>query len=210
MGLLSVSSLVYRYPSGDELSFPDFSCQQGNNLLVLGRSGSGKTTLLHLMAGILSPQMGTITFNDLLFSSLTTVKKDAFRGKNIGMIFQKHFFIDGISVMDNLIAAQKLAGSPTDRSYLEELTRLLEISHLNNKKPSDLSEGEQQRFSIVRAIANKPSWILADEPTSGLDDDNCDNFIRLIKKASSGKTMSWIIATHDGRLKKHFENIYQL
>jgi len=210
MSQLVVSSLVYRYPSADELIFPDFRCKLDENLLILGRSGSGKTTLLHLLAGILSPKSGSITYNDFLFSSLPAVKKDAFRGKNIGMIFQKHFFVQGISVMDNLIAAQKLAGVPCDKSFLEEMTRLLEISHLVNKKPSELSEGEQQRFSIARAMANKPSWILADEPTSGLDDENCDNFINLINKASQGKSMSWIIASHDGRLKKHFENIYQL
>jgi ABC-type lipoprotein export system ATPase subunit len=210
MSELRIQSLVYSYPSGSKLEFADLSCKQGEDMLLLGRSGSGKTTLLHLMAGILSPSKGDIMFGDEVLSEMKGSHKDLFRGKNIGMIFQKNYFIEGITVMENLKAVCRLAGNDVDTAWLDDLMQQLEITHLAGKKPGQLSEGEQQRFSIARALANKPSWVLADEPTSSLDDVNCENFARLMKKKYSDQPMSWIIATHDNRLKNYFTTIYQL
>jgi putative ABC transport system ATP-binding protein len=207
---LIVKSLTYQYPAGRELVFSDFSCKGGENLLLLGQSGSGKTSLLHLLSGILTPATGCIAYGDVNLGNLSAGQRDHFRGKNIGMIFQKHFFIDGISVLENLKAACKLAGNQTDVMYLQKLLLSLEINHLANKKPSELSEGEQQRFSIARALANRPSWIMADEPTSSLDDTNCRNFVNLMNVTESDNPVSWIIATHDGRLKPYFSQIYNL
>jgi ABC-type lipoprotein export system ATPase subunit len=207
---LLVKSLVYSYPSGSKLEFADFSCKHGEDMLLLGRSGSGKTTLLHLMAGILSASKGDVFYGNTNLSKMKGSQVDLFRGKNIGMIFQKNFFIDGITVAENLKAACKLAGNDADNAWLGDLMQQLGISHLTHKKPRQLSEGEQQRFSIARALANKPSWVLADEPTSSLDDANCENFTGLMKKEYSDRPVSWIIATHDNRLKNYFNTIYQL
>jgi ABC-type lipoprotein export system ATPase subunit len=208
--MLLIHSLKYNYPAGKKLHFRDFTCPQGQNMLLLGRSGSGKTTLLHLLAGILSPAGGEIVYNDHNFSALKAAEKDQYRGSHIGMIFQKHYFIDGISVLENLKASARVGGSHSDSHYLEGILQQLEIAHLAAKKPGQLSEGEQQRFSIARALANKPSWILADEPTSSLDDANCENFVALMKQNYTHKPVSWIIATHDSRLKNHFSSVYQL
>ncbi|MFW5706870.1 MAG: ABC transporter ATP-binding protein [Bacteroidota bacterium] len=207
---LTVSDLGYTYPDGQELYFPSFSCARGENLAILGQSGSGKTTLLHLLAGILGAHQGEIHYSDVAFHNLSSAKQDAFRGKNIGMIFQKHFFLDGISVMENLQAARRLAGLPDDRSYLESLLDRLEIGNLARRKPSQLSEGQQQRFSIARAMACKPSWVLADEPTSSLDDTNCHRFLDLMNLPLTDEPVSWIVATHDQRVKSAFHTIYQL
>jgi ABC-type lipoprotein export system ATPase subunit len=208
--MLITQSLTYQYPSGGELTFPDFSCNKGENMLILGKSGSGKTTLLHLLAGILSADGGRIVFDDNCLNEMGAAQTDSFRGKNIGMVFQKHFFMEGISVMENLKLACKLAETKVDTLYLENLLNKLEISHLAYNKPDQLSEGEQQRFSIARALVNKPSWILADEPTSSLDDDNCRNFVNLMQLSVLDKPVSWIIATHDTRLKEFFSNVYTL
>ncbi len=208
--MLSVKSLIYSYPSGRELRFNDFSCSQGENMLILGNSGSGKTSLLHLLSGILSPLSGGVMFDNTTLSNLSGSEKDRFRGKNIGMIFQKHFFIEGISVMENLKAACRLSGNRVNMEHLKLMLQMLGIDKLAQKKPEQLSEGEQQRFSIARAMANNPSWIFADEPTSSLDDDNCENFIRLMNLSLSDNPVSWLIATHDNRLKSHFTNIYNL
>ena len=118
--------------------------------------------------------------------------------------------MEGLSVYENLKAAQKLSGSSTDIFHLEQLMHQLGISQLSHKKPYKLSQGEQQRFSIARALANKPLYVLADEPTSSLDDRNCEKFIELIRLNLTEKPVSWIIATHDQRLKKYFSTIYEL
>jgi putative ABC transport system ATP-binding protein len=179
--MLSTHSLQFQYPSGTPFTFPDLQCKSGENLLILGESGSGKTTLLHLLSGILTPQSGYTDVNGIKLNQLKDTERDAFRGKQMGMIFQKHFFMEGLSVFENLKAAQKLSGSAADISHVEQLMDQLGISHLSYKKPYKLSQGEQQRFSIARALANKPSYVLADEPTSSLDDRNCEKFIELIR-----------------------------
>ncbi len=207
---LTAHALTYSYPSGRQMAFPGLTCPGRSNLLIHGMSGSGKTTLLHLLAGILTPSGGEIRYGDVLLSALGSAKKDRFRGENIGMVFQKHLFIEGVSVYDNLVAARRLAGNSEDPDYLVQLLEGLNIAHLAGKKASALSEGEQQRFSIARALANQPSWVFADEPTSGLDDMNCAAFVKLMQLAVTQKPVSWIIATHDNRLKNYFHNVYYL
>lgn len=207
---LVVKSLSYQYPAGEKLIFDDFTCKAGESMLLLGQSGTGKTTLLHMLAGLLSPAQGDILYGDTSLVAMPSAKKDAFRGKNIGMIFQKHFFIHGLSLKDNLLGACRLSGSKVNSAFIRDLMQQLGIAHLEHKSPDQISEGEQQRFSIARALANEPSWILADEPTSSLDDVNCDGFVKLIKLSVATRPVSWIIATHDNRLKNHFTNIYQL
>ncbi len=208
--MLTTHSLIFQYPYGNPFAFPDLQCKAGESLLILGESGSGKTTLLHLLSGILTPQSGDLEVDGTKINQLKNTERDVFRGKQMGMVFQKHFFMEGLSVFENLKAAQKLSGSLSDISHLEQLMEKLGISHLSKKKPYKLSQGEQQRFSIARALANKPSYLLADEPTSSLDDRNCEKFIELIRLPLTEKPVSWIIATHDQRLKKYFSNIYEL
>lgn len=208
--MLKVKNLSYRYGDGKPLSFNDFELAAGYRLLVLGESGSGKTTLLHLIAGILRPGSGTVTINGTELSQLQGGRLDLYRGRHIGMVFQRQLFLQGLSVFDNLVAARRFAGLPEDRAYLDELTASLGISALKHKRPQDLSQGEQQRFGIARALANRPLLVLADEPTSSLDDRNCDRFTRLIREEPAGHQACWIIATHDRRLKKDFGRVYGL
>lgn len=208
--MLKTKTLSYKYPAGSAFNFPDLEITTGENLLVMGQSGTGKTTLLHLISGILSPLKGEVWIDNTCLTELKNAEKDIFRGQKTGMIFQKNFFMEGLSVLENLRAAQRLSGSMRDEKHLVHLMEKLGISELSGKKPYKLSQGEQQRFSIARALANKPALVLADEPTSSLDDKNCELFIELITLPLTKNQVSWIIATHDQRLKKHFTNVYTL
>ncbi len=208
--MLITSSLSYKYPAGSEFNFPDLECAVGEKILVTGQSGNGKTTLLHLISGILSPSEGKIWIDNTCTTDLKNNEKDSFRGQKTGMIFQKHFFMESLSVLENLKAAQHLSGSRRDEEHLVHLMEKLGISNLSGKKPYKLSQGEQQRFSIARALANKPALVLADEPTSSLDDKNCELFLDLITLPLTKNPVSWVIATHDQRLKNHFTNVYTL
>ncbi len=208
--MVAVNNLRYHYPDGKTFIFNDLVCAAGEKMLVLGVSGSGKTSLLHLIAGILRPATGSIRINNTEITALSARTMDRFRGQNIGMIFQQHYFFHGMDVMENLVAAQKLSGSESDRQHLDNLMHEFGIFKLKNSKPTALSQGEQQRFSIARALANKPLLVLADEPTSSLDDRNCETFIDMIMKSTSSNKTGWVIASHDNRLKEHFDHVYGL
>ena len=208
--MVDVNNLRYHYPDGKTFIFNDLQCVAGEKVLVLGISGSGKTSLLHLIAGILRPASGCIRINNTEITTLSARKLDRFRGRHIGMIFQQHHFFHGMDVMENLVAAQKLSGSDLDKQHLANLMHDFGIFNLKNSKPEALSQGEQQRFSITRALVNKPLLVLADEPTSSLDDQNCMTFVDMIMKSTHNNQASWIIATHDNRLKEHFNHVYGL
>lgn len=204
--MLQAQGLSYSYDSQNSFSLPDFHCRKGDRLLILGNSGSGKTTLLNLIGGLLRIQNGSITINGQDLKSLNNNQLDAYRGKNIGLIFQKSHFVQSLNVLDNLLLAQQLAGIPADKSRAMHLLKSLNIEDKYLKKPSALSIGEQQRASIARALINKPALVLADEPTSALDDHNCLEVIKLLEKAVAEESSTLLIVTHDQRLKDHFPN----
>lgn len=205
MNLIQTEKLRFRYsPSGVEYAFPDIQLKKGENLLLTGKSGSGKTTLLHLLAGILAPSGGSVVIDGTDTALLKAHEMDAFRGEKIGLIFQENYFIESLSVMNNLVYTSSLCGLKPDSTYIGNLLRELDIAALSGKKPGQLSRGELQRFSIARALVNKPVVLLADEPTSSLDDENCGRFADLMKQVSVSHSLSLIVATHDGRLKPGF------
>lgn len=204
--MIKTKDLTYAYDTGKPIGFPDLACAKGGRLLLHGISGSGKTTLLHLLAGILKPAQGEIWINGNETSQLKHSAMDKFRGRHIGLIFQHHFFINSVSVWENLLAAQYLAGFPDDKAHLRILLNRLGLEGLESKKPDSLSMGEKQRFSVARALANKPALLLADEPTSSLDDANCAAFIELITGQAAAQQAALIVASHDARLLAHFED----
>ena len=205
--MLITKNVTYSYQSSKEkLTFPDINCKNGEHWLLLGQSGSGKTTLLHLLGGLLRPKEGTIQIGDTEIQDMTAAKLDQFRGKNIGIIFQKPHFVNALTVEQNLQIAQYLANEPQDKNRIQSLLDSLNLGHKLKSKTSELSEGEKQRVSIARALINKPEVILADEPTSALDDDNCTEVLKLLEKQAKEQKATLLIVTHDTRLKKHFDN----
>ena len=204
--MLKISHLSYKYSKSLTITFPDFSIEKNGVLLVKGSSGCGKTTLLHLLAGLLTPLTGEIHVNDHRFSSLNQPQKDRFRGKNIGIIFQKSYFIDSLSLLENLV----LSPFARDKNKAIEIANRLNIKELLFKKPYQLSEGQQQRVSIARALMNNPKLILADEPTSALDDENCEKVLNLLLQEAKNNHAMLIIVTHDNRLNNKVKNCIEL
>jgi len=203
--MLQIEQLRYNYQNETSLSFPDFTCKTGEHWLLLGQSGSGKTTLLHLLGGLLSPHSGTVTVGDTVLKTLSTAALDKFRGKNIGIIFQKNHFVRSLTVQENLLLAQQLAGMKPDKKRIADLLARLNIDHKLKSKTNALSQGEQQRVAIARALINQPRVILADEPTSALDDENCSEVVKLIEEQASLAGATLLVVTHDSRLKQRFE-----
>ncbi len=208
--MLQTKGLVFAYDELNSFQFPDIECRKGEQWLIMGPSGCGKTTLLHLLAGLLRSYQGSIRIHDTEISTLPTSGLDAFRGKEIGIVFQTPHFIDSLNVEENLLLARYLNGFKENRTEIIPLLDKLGILHKRKSMPHELSQGELQRLSIARSIVNNPSLILADEPTSSLDDHNCNEAINLLKKQAESTGSTLLIVTHDHRLAAHFTHVVQL
>ncbi len=192
------------------MRFPDIQLQQGEHWLLLGESGSGKTTLLHLLGGLLSPSSGNICIAGVEIKKLSSTGLDRFRGQHIGIVFQKSHFIRSLTVMENLLLAQKLARTPIDKKRVTALLERLQLGHKLHSRPSTLSIGEQQRAAIARALVNHPNLILADEPTSALDDHNSTAVANLLEEEARSVGAMLLVVTHDKRLKDRFSQQIEL
>ena len=203
--MLEVKSLTFTHEGQNQICFPDISLSNNEGLIVLGNSGSGKTTLINLIAGLIKPDSGDISLNQTKYNELSLDDLDIFRGKNIGLIFQKPHFIRNLNVLENLSLSTHLSRNKVRKEIFEETLREVGLSEKVNVRPNELSEGEQQRLSIAMALVKEPSIILADEPTSSLDDKNCNKVISLLKAYSENKGCKLIIVTHDIRIKDLFK-----
>lgn len=200
--------MQYAHPGQAVISFPEIKVQAGQSLLVLGKSGSGKTTLLNLLSGLLTPLRGEVVLNGTKLSALSGQAMDLFRGRNIGIVFQKPHLIAALDVRQNLELAH-FFGKKTGQE-IPHLLAELDIAEKAKTSVLTLSEGEAQRVSIARALANSPKLILADEPTSSLDDENAEKVIRLLKTQAAKIGAALVIVTHDQRVKNQISNFLEV
>jgi ABC-type lipoprotein export system ATPase subunit len=204
--MISTKNIRFSYNKEQEFIFPDLYCEAGSTLLITGDSGKGKTTYLHILAGLLSPTSGEINIAATHIVSLSEKRTDRFRGKNIGVVFQKSYFIAALTVLENLEMASWLATGKKHTKRAKKLLAQLDIDNQASKLPSQLSIGQQQRVSIARALINEPKVLLADEPTSSLDDKNAEKVMELLTSLSKEYKAALLIVTHDSRIKEKFIN----
>ena len=204
--MLATNQLTFDYGPAKRFAFPDLHCANREALLILGQSGTGKTTLLHLLALLLKPKSGSVLIDQTDLAKLSPAETAAFRAKHVGIVYQKPHFVSALSVLDNLLLANYLANKPQDKPRARALANQLGFDEQLAKKTHQLSQGEQQRVSIARAVMNQPGVILADEPTSSLDDENTDRVVTLLRNQSEQIGASLIVVTHDQRLKDAFQN----
>lgn len=208
--MIATKQVVFSYEKQAPISFPDLSCASGETLLITGKSGSGKTTLLHLLSGLLPVTSGNIQIQETDITQLNSSEMDAFRGKNIGIVFQQSYFVEALSVSENLELAVWLGKGNQSQNNIPLLLEELQLENHAHKKPYQLSLGQQQRLSIARALVNQPSVILADEPTAALDDENALIVAKLLQKMAQSTEAALLIVTHDNRLKQMFNRIVEL
>ncbi len=207
--MITSENLVYTYKNGEPLVFPNITCDKGQTLLITGGSGVGKTTLLHVLGGLLRPQKGEVSIDNVNFSSLSERQLDAFRGSNVGLVLQESHFIASLSVRENIEVTSWLATGKKSNQIASVLQQL-GLKNQQDKLPSQLSVGQQQRVSIARALINNPKLLLADEPTSSLDDENAFIVADLLSQLAKQFGTALIIVTHDQRLKDRFQNSISL
>jgi lipoprotein-releasing system ATP-binding protein len=204
--MISSENLHFSYGSDKNFTFPDLHCDDNQTLLILGQSGRGKTTLLHLLALLLRPAAGKITIDNRSIEGLSAAALAQIRAQKVGIIYQRAHFVSALTVLDNILMPNYLSKIPLDKERATYLTEQLGIAGHLTKKTNQLSQGEQQRVSIARALMNRPNIILADEPTSSLDDKNCEKVIHLLQTQASSIGASLVVVTHDQRLKNEFSN----
>lgn len=208
--LLAIEDLRYQRGERAILTLPGLQVDRGRHTLVLGPSGCGKSTLLHLIAGILRPSAGRIVVAGQDFATMAPAAVDAFRGRQIGIVFQTLHLIGALTVRQNLRLAQTLAGLPVDDARIDQVLASLNIARLAARRPANLSHGEAQRAAIARALINAPALLLADEPTSALDDTNCSAVIDLLLQQAAVSGATVLIATHDQRIASRFDHRIEL
>ncbi|MDX2128957.1 MAG: ABC transporter ATP-binding protein [Chloroherpetonaceae bacterium] len=204
---IEINNVVMKYHQSREplLKIPQFSIESGAKIALVGRSGSGKSTLLNLIAGILKPTEGTIKVLNEEITSLSESQRDAFRAKSIGYVFQSFNLLQGFSAKENILLAMKFGSNEKNKS--EKAALLLDtvgLSDKADKKPRELSVGEQQRVAIVRAIANDPKIILADEPTANLDEENTRIVLELLFNLTAQTDRTLILVTHEKEVAERF------
>lgn len=169
---------------------------------ITGESGAGKSTLLHIAGTLLSPSSGELTIAGEDATQLKGNKLSAFRNKHLGFVFQFHQLIAELSAVENAMLPMLIAGLKRSTAEKEAKERLayLGLEHRFSHKPGQLSGGEQQRVSIARALAMKPSVILADEPSGNLDSKNAKHIHELFLKMRDDFDLTFLIVTHNFEL----------
>jgi ABC-type lipoprotein export system ATPase subunit len=200
--ILSARHLKKTFQDGDKtlevLKDVNLDLDKGSILTIKGASGSGKSTLLSLLGTLDQPDSGEIVIDN---NNLKTINNyDSIRNKHIGFIFQFHNLIAELNIVENVTIPSLIAGKNNDSDYLNKLFEYFDLSDRKKSFPLDLSGGEKQRVSVMRAIINKPSIIIADEPTGNLDEQNAIKMIDLFQKLNNDFNLTFVIATHDEKV----------
>ena len=174
----------------------DFCVKDQEFVAIIGKSGSGKSTLLHMLGGLDIPTEGEVLVEGKCLSGLKKEQLAIFRRRKIGFIFQNYNLVPDLNVYENVILPVELDGRKVDVEYVDGILELLGLTE-KDAFPGVLSGGQQQRAAIARALAAKPSIILADEPTGNLDSVSSHDVLGLLKMAAKQFSQTLILITHD-------------
>jgi len=208
--MIAVRNLEHRYDGNRALGLAQWRADAGSRWLILGPSGCGKTTLLHVLAGLIPVASGEVSVDGQDLASLRGKDLDRWRGSNVGIVLQALHLVAHLSVRDNLRLAQYLGRAAQSEAAIDESLAALGVADKAARRPDELSQGERQRVAIARAVVNGPKLLLADEPTANLDDAATERSIALLLETAAKRGATLVVATHDSRVKRHFENTLQL
>ncbi len=187
----------------------DLEVYAGELLMMVGPSGCGKTTLISVIAGILDHDGGDCELFGQNLYRFSRKELIAYRGKNIGFVFQAFNLVPALTVAENAAIPLLLNGVPMDRALAKAVECLHEVGlkGRENALPSGLSGGQQQRVAIARALVHNPRLVVCDEPTSALDHETGRRVLDVLKKSAVCRDRALIIVTHDARIFEYADRI---
>ena len=202
------------YGSGDTrvwaLDDVNLTVQKGESLAVVGASGSGKSTLLHVMGGVDTVTNGKVIVDDRDITTLKDEEMSVFRRRKIGFVFQSYHLIPVLTVEENIQMPILLDHKKPDREYIDHVIEMLGLKDRRKHLPNQLSGGQQQRAAIARALANRPSLILADEPTGALDSTNGNEVMALLQDSVKKLNQTLVLITHNIDLAREADRIVRI
>ena len=199
--MIQTRNLLARFSEGAAIRYADLNFEAGASYVLLGASGCGKSTLLTLIAGVLTPSEGTVTVGGEAVSAWPQRRRDAFRIREVGYIYQDFKLMEGMTVQDNI---EILRMEGVDTTGKDALLDRLGILSLKKRRVRSLSGGEKQRVAIARALIKQPNIILADEPTGNLNYEIGRAVMQQLIENMGGGTL--IAVTHDDRLAPMFDH----
>lgn len=190
----------------------DLNIEEGEFSAIIGPSGSGKTTFLNMIGGLDVPTTGSVKIDNKDISGLSSKQLINFRLNHIGFVFQAYNLIPVLTAAENVAFIMELKGvSKSERMQrAKELLEQVGIGDKFNRRPKELSGGEQQRVAVARALASKPKFILADEPTANLDSKSTGDLLDMMADLNKKLNITFLFATHDQRVMDRARRIITL
>lgn len=206
---LEARSLRHSFQQLEALRGVSFAVQRGEVVAVTGPSGSGKSTLLHLLGGLDVPQQGEVWWEGVRADTLDTQRRAELRGQKLGLVFQHHYLLEDLTVLQNVCVPALLVG----QSGKERALHLLEAVGLAGRAaefPQVLSGGERQRVALARSLMTRPAVVLADEPTGSLDQANSARVAQLLLTLAREEGTGVLLVTHDEALAGRADRVLHL
>ncbi len=218
--MIEISELAFRYSNRrSELAsifgmrIDTFTVPQGSSTALVGPSGSGKTTLLRLIAGTLRPVSGNIRVTDQAITEFPDSELSKFRVRNVGQVFQAFELLNYLTVFENVMLPWYILGEGRRSDALARAKELLASVGLEPKlhaRPGELSQGEQQRVAVCRAMFNNPALLLADEPTGNLDGETGEQVIDVLFELAEHNGTTLLLITHDAAIARRCSRVVHL
>ena len=209
---VTIENLEFEYgPGRFRLCIPDLQIEAGTRMAFVGPSGSGKTTLLRLIAGIVTPQSGTVTIGEVPVNELADAGRRAFRIRHVGFVFQDFRLVEHLDVRENILLPYRLNDAlpvyDSIESQVKQQAERLDLADKLDSPVDELSQGEQQRVAICRALLPRPDLLLGDEPTGNLDPKNKDRILDQLFQQAESAEATLVMVTHDHALLDRFDRV---
>ena len=213
MSLVSINGMQRHYQMASEtvraLDGVSLDINEGERIILLGPSGSGKTTLLNCLSALDSPTAGSYSFSGIEVPKDDSEEMTSFRRDNIGYVFQFFNLLQDLTVLENILLIQELAG----RRDLDRARNLLELVGLEreiDRFPAEISGGQQQRVAIARSLAKRPRLLLGDELTGNLDSSTSSSVMEVLVKACDSEGITCVFVTHDESLIEYATRVIRI
>jgi len=215
--LLETVDLKKTYRTGkvdvEALRGVDIRVRAGELVAIMGPSGCGKSTLMHLLGAMARATSGQVLVDGQDIAGMNDAQRTAVRRTKVGFVFQKLNLLPTLTARANIEIARTIQGSEGDATtdaYLADILKLLRIEEKADRKPAELSGGEQQRFAIARAVSHRPAIVLADEPTGALDTKNSEIVLQMFRELNRKFQQTILLVTHNPELAAYADRLIEM